>query len=114
MNKINQDDIEAFLKDEMLQLIPNRFTIKKAHKLTGLPKEQIKISYLSVRSRITKEAINRGIVYLLISSIFTFVGYQSLVNESSSYFLIGMFFLGVSGLLTALGYFILAIKGKSK
>lgn len=114
MNEINPDVLEAFLKSEMLQLIPKRFTIKKAHKLTGLPKEEIKISYLNVRSTITKAAINRGIVYLLISSIFTFVGYQSLVNESNSYFLIGMFFLGVSGVLTAIGYFILAIKGKSK
>ena len=114
MSEINSDVLEAFLKSEMLQLIPKNFTIKKAHKLTGLPKEEIKISYRNVRSRITKAAINRGIVYLLISSIFTFVGYKSLVSESSTFFLIGMFFLGVSGILTAIGYFILAIKGKSK
>ncbi|WP_282048622.1 hypothetical protein [Maribacter aquivivus] len=114
MSKINPDLLEVFLKNEMLQLMPKSFTIKKASKLTGLPEEEIKIFYLNVRSRITKEAINRGIVYLLISSIFTFVGYKSLVEESSTYFLIGMFFLGVSGILTAIGYFILAIKGKSK
>ena len=114
MSEINSDALEAFLKSEMLQLIPKSFTIKKAHKLTGLPKEEIEISYLNVRSRITKAAINRGIVYLLISSIFTFVGYKSLVSESSTFFLIGMFFLGVSGILTAIGYFILAIKGKFK
>jgi len=114
MSKINPGALEAFLKSEMLQLKLKSFTIKKASKLTGLPKEEIMISYLNVRSKITKESINRGIVYLLISSIFAFVGYKSLVEESSTYFLIGMFFLGVSGILTAIGYFILAMKGKSK
>ena len=62
MSEINPDALEAFLKSEMLQLMPKSFTIKKAHKLTGLPKEEIKISYLNVRSRITKVAIKTNVV----------------------------------------------------
>jgi hypothetical protein len=61
---------------------------------------------------VKKEAINRGFVYLLLSSIFLFVGIKSFQGNSGYIYLGGLLF-GSAGILTAFGYFILAIKGKS-
>ncbi|WP_179334732.1 hypothetical protein [Winogradskyella costae] len=105
--------LEAFLKNEMLQLKLMSFTIKKASKRFNLPKDQVKSTYLKVRSMIRKEAINRGIVYLLLSTIFLFVGIKS-VQGNSGYIYLGGLLLGSAGMLSAFGYFILAIKGNSK
>ncbi len=103
-------DLDEFLKDEMLQLKIMKFTIKKASKLFNLSKDEVKINYINVRSKIKKEAINRGIVYLLLSSIFLFVGIKSTTGDSGYIYLGGLLF-GVAGVLTGIGYFILAIKG---
>lgn len=109
-NKFNE--LEKFLKSEMLELKLMNFTIKKASKRFELPKDEVRSSYLSVRSRIKKEAVNRGLVYLLLSSIFLFVGIKSIQGDTG-YIYLGGLLLGTAGILTALGYFLLALKGKS-
>ncbi|MFT5145734.1 MAG: hypothetical protein ACI9H1_000445 [Polaribacter sp.] len=113
MNDKELNDLEKFLKYEMLQLKLMNFTIKKASKQFNLPKAEVKNSYLNVRSKIKKEAINRGLVYLLLSSIFLFVGIKSIQGNSGFIYLGGLLF-GSAGILTGLGYFIMAIKGKYK
>lgn len=106
--KIN--NLEDFLKNEMLQLKLMHFTIKKASKLFNLPKDEVKTNYLQLRSKITIESLKRGLVYLLISSIFLFVGIKS-IDGNSGYIYFGGLLFGSAGILTALGYFVLAIKG---
>lgn len=113
MSEKKLNHLEEFLKYEMLQLKLMGFTIKKASKHFNLPKDEVKISYLNVRSKIKKATINRGLVYLLLSSILLFVGIKSIQGNSGYIYLGGLLF-GSAGILTALGYFILAIKGKSK
>ncbi|SDH52970.1 hypothetical protein [Winogradskyella thalassocola] len=113
MSTKQHNHLEAYLKDEMLQLKLMSFTIKKASKRFNLSKDEVKSTYLKVRSMIRKEAINRGIVYLLLSTIFLFVGIKS-VQGNSGYIYLGGLLLGSAGILTALGYFVLAIKGSSQ
>ncbi len=103
--------LEEFLKYEMLQLKLRSFTIKKASKRFNIPQDEVKTSYLNVRSKVKKTALNRGLVYLLLSSIFLFVGIKSIQGNSGYIYLGGLLF-GSAGILTALGYLILAIKGK--
>lgn len=113
MGERKLSDLEEFLKHEMLLLNINNFTIKKGSKRFNLPKDVVKNSYLKVRSMIIKEAINRrGLVYLLLSSIFLFVGIKS-IQGNSEYIYLGGILFGSAGILTAVGYFILAIKGNS-
>lgn len=112
MVKKKQINLEEFLKYEMLQLKLRKFTIKKASKKFGLPKNEVKKSYVNVRAKVKKDAIGRGLVYLLLSSIFLFVGIKSIQGNSGFIYLGGLLF-GSAGILTALGYFILAIRGKS-
>ena len=88
------------------------FTVKKASKRFNLSKEEVKLNYKKVRSIIKKEAINKGIVYTLLSSIFLFVGIKSAYGNSGYIYLGGLLF-GSAGMLTGLGYFLLAIKGSS-
>lgn len=112
MKENNLSELEKFLKYEMLQLKLMSLTIKKASKRFNLPKREVKNAYLFVRSSIKKEALNRGLVYLLLSSVFLIVGVKS-ISSNSSYIYMGGLLFGTAGLLTALGYFIMAIKGNS-
>lgn len=113
MNNIKTTSIEDYLKYEMLQLKIKKFIIKNASKRFNLSKEDVTSNYLNVRSKIQKEAINRGVIYLLLSSIFLFVGIKSFFGDSGYIYLGGLLF-GSAGILTGLGYFVLAIKGNFK
>ncbi|MFS4483495.1 hypothetical protein ACKGJY_10790 [Hyunsoonleella sp. 2307UL5-6] len=113
MSEKELNDLEEFLKNEILQLKLMNFTIKKASKRFNLPKDDVRTLYFISRSKVKKRAINTGLVYFLLSAIFLFVGIKSIQGNSGYIYLVGLLF-GSAGILTALGYFILAIKGYSK
>jgi len=107
------NEVEEFLKNEMLQLKLMSFTIKKASKKFNIPQNEIRNTYSAVRSKIRKESVNRGLVYMLLSSIFLLVGIKSTYVSSVNIYLGALLLFGGAGILTSFGYFIMAIKGKS-
>ena len=101
--------LRKLLKSEMLQLSVKSFTVKKAFKRFGISKDEANSYYLSVRSEIKKDAINKGLLYLFLGSISLFIGLASVFGNSRLIYL-GSILLGAAGILSAFGYFILAIK----
>lgn len=101
--------LRRLLKSEMLQLNVKSFTIKKATKRFKISKDEANNYYLSVRSEIKKHAINKGLLYLFLGSISLFIGLASVFGNSMLIYL-GSLLLDTAGILSAFGYFILAIK----
>ncbi|WP_243471401.1 hypothetical protein [Winogradskyella sp. MH6] len=101
--------LRHLLKSEMLQLSVKSFTIKKAIKRFGISKDEANGYYLSVRSEIKKDAINKGLLYLFLGSVLLFIGLASIFGDSRLIYLSSLL-LGAAGILSAFGYFVLAIK----
>lgn len=111
MSEDKPTELEEFLREEMLQLKMKSFIVKKASKRFEISQHEVEDCYLKVRSKIKRQALNRGIVYLLLGSMFLFVGIKATFGGSGVIYFGGLL-LGSGGILSALGFFILAIRGR--
>ena len=78
----------------------------RANQFTGVVDDE---DVKAVRSEIKKDAINKGLLYLFLGSISLFIGLASVFGNSRLIYF-GSLLLGTAGILSAFGYFILAIK----
>lgn len=105
--------IEELLKNEMLQLNFKKLTVNKVSKRYNLPKKDVNEHYILVRSRIIKKSINRGLLYLFLGSVSLFIGIAGTFGDSK-YIFFGALLAGTAGVLSAIGLFVLALKGTIK
>ncbi|MGV6830095.1 MAG: hypothetical protein ACWA5P_00855 [bacterium] len=110
MNEDQLKDLEKLIRSELLMLNIKYFVIKKAVKRFDIPRNVINSSFYKVRSELKIAALGRGVLYLFLSSIFLYGGLKTIASDSEYIFIGGLLF-GSGGILTAIGYFILAIKG---
>lgn len=104
MTQIDTDEIESFLASELLQLNFKTLIIRKACKKFSLTKEESTDYYRQVKSKIRKAALNRALVYLLLGSIFLFVGISGTFGETG-FIVYSKLLLGIGMTVSSLGFF---------
>lgn len=107
MNTEDSREVISFIAKHIMELNFRKIILKKAVKKFDLTEKEALLYYQEARKVVKKQALNKGIVYLLLGVVSLIVGGSSL-SSNSTYILWGTLFIGIGMTITALGMFRLA------
>ena len=108
MDKTDSNKVEAYFASEITRLNFKSIVLKSACKKFDLSKEEAISTYHEVRQRMKKTLFLRAWTYLLLGSIFLGVGLFGTFSKTGFIFY-GAILAGFGMVLTAIGYFRIAL-----